>query len=202
MSLCSVPDCSKIVIARGWCNKHYLRWQKHGDPLKSAPPRIRKTIEWIEDHANYAGDECLIWPFARHPTNGYPEMYGDRANGVMCSKAHGPPPTPEHEVAHSCGKGHEGCINPRHLRWATKIENYADRILHGTDTLGERNGSALLSRQQVLNIYQRRSEDANQLSAEFGVIAGTIRKIWTGERWSSVTGIPSCDSRNRKGGVR
>lgn len=28
---CTVPDCSKREIARGWCTKHYNRWLKHGD---------------------------------------------------------------------------------------------------------------------------------------------------------------------------
>ena len=31
--ICSVVNCSSEVIARGWCHKHYKRWQVHGDPL-------------------------------------------------------------------------------------------------------------------------------------------------------------------------
>lgn len=27
---CSVPDCSKPVIARGWCRMHYTRWHRTG----------------------------------------------------------------------------------------------------------------------------------------------------------------------------
>lgn len=31
---CSIPDCTKGgKIARGWCSRHYKRWQIHGDPL-------------------------------------------------------------------------------------------------------------------------------------------------------------------------
>jgi len=29
---CSINNCENKVEARGWCNKHYLRWQRHGDP--------------------------------------------------------------------------------------------------------------------------------------------------------------------------
>src|SRR6202049_49018 len=29
---CSVEGCPTNAIARGWCNRHYKRWQKFGDP--------------------------------------------------------------------------------------------------------------------------------------------------------------------------
>lgn len=30
---CSVPACGGRHYARGWCQKHYKRWRRHGDPL-------------------------------------------------------------------------------------------------------------------------------------------------------------------------
>lgn len=32
---CSVDGCAEAVLARGWCNRHYLRWRGTGDPLGS-----------------------------------------------------------------------------------------------------------------------------------------------------------------------
>ena len=29
---CSLAHCSKPARARGWCNRHYKRWRRHGDP--------------------------------------------------------------------------------------------------------------------------------------------------------------------------
>jgi hypothetical protein len=29
---CSEKDCERRAEFRGWCNRHYLRWRKHGDP--------------------------------------------------------------------------------------------------------------------------------------------------------------------------
>lgn len=30
---CSIPECDRVVMARGWCSRHYQRWFRHGDPL-------------------------------------------------------------------------------------------------------------------------------------------------------------------------
>jgi hypothetical protein len=32
---CAVIECSRAAKARGWCNRHYMRWRHHGDPLKT-----------------------------------------------------------------------------------------------------------------------------------------------------------------------
>ena len=37
---CSVDDCKKKAVTRGYCEMHYRRWLKHGDPRKGA----RRTI--------------------------------------------------------------------------------------------------------------------------------------------------------------
>ena len=36
---CTMPDCETKVCARGLCNKHYKRWQAHGDPATFLPKR-------------------------------------------------------------------------------------------------------------------------------------------------------------------
>lgn len=43
---CSIEDCGKPVVARGWCNSHYLRWRNNGDPLGGNPsPRSRRALD-------------------------------------------------------------------------------------------------------------------------------------------------------------
>lgn len=39
---CTVEDCPRPTLARGWCNAHYKRWRKTGDPQGSVP-RKRPT---------------------------------------------------------------------------------------------------------------------------------------------------------------
>ncbi len=31
-TLCSIAGCGRQVHARGWCNKHHLKWLRHGEP--------------------------------------------------------------------------------------------------------------------------------------------------------------------------
>ena len=31
---CAIEECDKPVKGRGWCNTHWKRWRKYGDPLK------------------------------------------------------------------------------------------------------------------------------------------------------------------------
>lgn len=36
---CSITNCIKPVLARGWCSKHYQRWLNRGDPNTARPKR-------------------------------------------------------------------------------------------------------------------------------------------------------------------
>ena len=32
MAVCVIGNCDKKVVARGWCDTHWHRWRRHGDP--------------------------------------------------------------------------------------------------------------------------------------------------------------------------
>lgn len=44
---CSIEGCERPAKTRGWCQKHYVRWLAHGDPMIVLPPgkpRRRCTV--------------------------------------------------------------------------------------------------------------------------------------------------------------
>jgi hypothetical protein len=81
-------------------------------------------------------DECILWPYAMGGRSPRPQMVIDGkrvyVGREVCRRKFGDPPTPDHEAAHSCGKGHLACINWRHVRWATHAENGLDMAQHET----------------------------------------------------------------------
>lgn len=40
---CSVDGCSRRVKSRGWCETHYKRWNRHGDPLVTLAPDASRS---------------------------------------------------------------------------------------------------------------------------------------------------------------
>lgn len=184
--LCSIPDCGKRHYGLGFCSAHYERFKKYGDPLAGQPPR-GSTVQWIRDHANHTGEDCLTWPYSRTP-NGYGCVtYKGRrrsASRIMCEIAHGAPPTPKHEAAHSCGKGHEACMNPSHLSWKTHTDNQMDRHDHGTACRGDEQWMSKLTEADVRVIRSSRFRlTQDELAARFGISSGTVAKIQLKQRW-------------------
>lgn len=186
-----MDGCDRQHAANGYCKVHYLRWKRHGDPLAGRYTHPVSRIEWLENHKDFSGDECLIWPYSRNH-NGYgsvalPDGTNTMANRLMCEMGHGEPPTREHQSAHSCGNGHLGCVNPRHLRWATVKENMADCVEHGTVPQGERNGHAKLTEDDVREIKRLRGiVTQRELAKRFGVGHANIAQIQRGFSWKHV----------------
>lgn len=107
----------------------------------------------------FTGTECLIWPFTR-PSGTYGTIRQGTvkrpAHRVVCELVHGQPPTPKHQAAHTCGNGKGGCVNPNHLAWKTGSANNLDKLEHGTMARGDRNGSAKLKADQIVELLKTR----------------------------------------------
>jgi hypothetical protein len=149
-------------------------------------------MRWIHEVAmTYSGRDCLIWPYGKDH-GGYGGLNIDRkkviASRYVCELAHGAPPTPEHEAAHSCGNGRGGCISPGHLIWKTHKENMADKLVHGTHTRGERSARAKLTENEVLTILSLKGEvSQSKLAKRFGVSPQSISSIHVGRRWAAIS---------------
>lgn len=186
--ICSLEGCGKRHVACGFCDMHYTRFRKYGDPLGGSTFRGAPEIFYQTVVLTCASDECLIWPYSRG-SDGYARIKrGDAQQLVqrlVCFTLHGPPPTGDHEAAHSCGQGMRGCVNPRHVRWATREENAGDKLTHGTAPRGTKCGLAKLTDADVRSIRQlKRAGWANSWIADrFGISKTAVSNINTGITW-------------------
>jgi len=149
-------------------------------------------IAWLRAHVGYEGPDCLIWPFSRREDGrgqfGFNGKY-QKPHRWMCEATHGPAPTPKHQAAHECGKGHLGCVNPRHLKWKTPIENRADSRKHGTLNFGVGRPLRKLTQAQAQEIIALRGiESQDDLAERFGVTAQQVGRIQAGLSWKG--GVP------------
>jgi hypothetical protein len=189
--ICSLPECGKPYHCKGYCEAHYTRVRRHGDPLAGRTPD-GELIRWIHEVAMlHTSDDCLPWPFGTIGNGRAQVRVGGKkviASRYVCELAHGVPPSAEHEAAHSCGKGHEGCISPGHLEWKTHAENMADRLVHGTLSRGERHGMAKLTEDDVRTIIALKGDvPRTKLAEKYSVSKGTIDHIYAGRSWACLS---------------
>ena len=143
---------------------------------------------WIEKHFFYADkDWCLIWPFARKG-GGYAEFSSQHllVHRLMCEFRNGPPPSPTHQAAHSCERGHDGCVNPWHLDWKTPTENQLDRFRQDASAKPREK----LTAEQVFAIRALKGVEPSDITAvKFRVCESNVRLIQAGKTWKNLSKV-------------
>lgn len=120
-AVCLIAGCDSPGVKREWCQKHYRRWQRHGDPLyeTTADDRLWKKIEFT--------DTCWLW-LGRANKGGYGLAWLGRSSTPVATSAHrvvyerlvGPIP-PDMQLDHLCRN--RRCVNPHHLEVVTPRVN-------------------------------------------------------------------------------
>ena len=115
-----------------------------------------------------------------------------RADGVLekiylhraiCEAFHGPCPD-GHVCRHLDGNRHNNAAE--NLAWWTPKQNNADKIAHGTATIGERNPMSKLNKRDVLAMRRLRNSSGASfaaIAAGFGVSTMTAHRAITGKSW-------------------
>lgn len=119
--ICSVDGCEKRILARGWCQRHYGKWRRHGDPLY-VPQREKSPHTRFWEKVEEQG-ECWVWVAGKDW-----DGYGIFSVGYSSPRAHryayeqlvGPVPAGL-ELDHLCRN--RACVNPAHLDPVTSRVN-------------------------------------------------------------------------------
>lgn len=204
---CSIDDCGTKVAARGWCSRHWQRWQKHGDPHIVYPPSNGPQLPplvrfWEKVDKATTPDGCWPWT-AGHDDDGYGTFKTDgrtwRATRWIFNQCNDLPLSSSEQVRHRCDN--PPCVRPDHLIRGTSADNSRDMVDRNRQARGSRHGSHLhpetvmrgvvnraakLTDDQVREIRARYANGEVQvvLAAAFNVTQVTVslitrRKTWT-----------------------
>lgn len=121
---CATPDCTAPGTAgRGWCEKHYRRYQRHGDPLATSRV-VGDDLARFWGYVDLDGaNGCWNWTGATSK-DGYGIMVVAQVTNYMPRyswELHRGPITDDMEPDHLCRN--RACVNPDHLEPVTHRVN-------------------------------------------------------------------------------
>lgn len=148
---CSIDGCDGEAgvpgAARGWCRKHYTRWQRYGDPLATPSVIVRDDEARFWSKVNKDGPvpecspelgPCWVWTTGlNHDGYGSFSYIRDRrcirltAHRWILGHLRGQHLGDGEESCHRCDN--PPCVNPSHLYIGTHQDNMADRKARGRD---------------------------------------------------------------------
>lgn len=151
---CSIDGCEALVFGHGWCNRHYKRWRKYGDPLGGGPFRV-------------ADKRCSITGCtAKHYGHGY--CHGHWRNWYRYGDPeYEPPSDPRLCVIEGCDRIHyaRGWCHLHYSRWQ----------VHGDPTIKNH-----FQRPPLMSDENLRAWFASQLVVQGYSAFTTPCKLWTG----------------------
>lgn len=120
------------VVSRGWCQKHYTRWVRHGSPMTTKRTASDVPLAdrfWAK--VDISGD-CWLWSGAIYAESGYGRLSFQRkalgAHRVAWQLVNGPIPDGM-LVCHRCDN--PPCVRADHLFLGTQSDNIADMWAKG-----------------------------------------------------------------------
>jgi hypothetical protein len=144
-------------------------WRKSGTSgtfLKE--PRLRKPVPTVYGYMTlmFLIDKKRVLRYVHH---------------LVLEAFVGPCP-PGQETRHLDGNKENNALS--NLVWGTHSENVGDQIRHGTDTRGERNGQAKLTR-EIAESIRASGEQGKDLAKRYGVSQATICRTRKGLRYAA-----------------
>lgn len=123
---CSISGCDLGAEwgRRGWCEKHYTRWRRHGDPNKFVQVQGEPWLRWHQHRVGAPRWACWFWD-SDHSANGYARLSVDGkkqyAHRWAYEQVSAEPVPSDLQLDHICNE--RGCVNPWHQEVVTPGEN-------------------------------------------------------------------------------
>lgn len=191
---CSIEGCNDPVAKMAWCNKHYVRWYRYGDPLFTKQIK-GDPIASFWQKVNKDGPvhpvvgQCWSWSGMVDKLSGY----GYLKNKYVRKSAHrwswtihfGEIPG-DQGILHHCDN--RVCVNPSHLFLGTNVENTADMVSKNRQAKGETQHSAKLTDEIVMyvrsiHVSGHPEYGCKALAKLFEVSRITMRRVLNRETW-------------------
>ena len=130
------------------------------------------TLQPVREYV--CGDYATVHVMRRHDCTETIQ----NVHALVCEAFHGKPKGRKGlHVRHLNGNSKDN--RPDNLAYGTPQENWEDKIVSNTATIGEKNGRAKLSNEQRREVYDLYAEGCSQIkiAKQFGVTQGAVSKI-------------------------
>ncbi len=174
MEICKIKECGNTHFGLGYCQKHYSKYKKYGDPL-----HIRHEAHNMEATSEYS-TWCSLKSRCHNKNHKAYPRYGGRGI-TICGRWQesflafyadmGPKPFPKAQIDRI---NNDGNYEPNNCRWVTRKEN----LRHiSTTKLSMGKAEEIRKKYRVGNITQ------TELGIAYGVVHGTIGRIINNKLW-------------------
>jgi hypothetical protein len=198
MKFCLVENCENKYSGKGFCQKHYEKNKRLGDPLAGKYSQNKAgTKEYISENSEIDINGCWIWVRAKDKKGygisgfkgkliyahrlSYLTFVGEIPNNLF--------------VLHNCDN--PACVNHKHLFLGTNQDNMKDMVNKNRQAKGENNGRSKLVQEEVDEIrtlYSAELEERargkgiqltqKELAKRFRVSGTAIKDIVNNKAWS------------------
>lgn len=180
-TICAVSP----VVARGWCNSHYQRYKKYGDPNKVAFSRTKLEVgsaEYFEECTVKTDGpletQCWLWNKAIDKAGygrfGSGSLYSHRESYKLFIGA-----IPEGMlVCHKCDI--RTCVNPEHLFLGTYDDNNQDMIAKKRDRKARKLSDDDVS--TIRELWKTGEHSQPEISSLFDISPSMVSAIVTNKR--------------------
>jgi len=185
MNNCNHVGCLEVAKIKGFCVRHYKRFNATGSS-ESGGATHGTTTERFWRYVS-KGESCWLWTGTKDK-DGYGMLSGKKPDGKRTQLR---PHRISYElhigeipcgvfVLHKCNN--PACVNPEHLYSGTHNENMKDRIDAGHYSVGEKHPNAKITESIAREILASK-QPAKIMAEKFGISESQIKNIRRGEQW-------------------